>query len=100
MCSLIRSVDCVVTTKLHVGIVSTSYEKYIVSCPSHPKTSRFYNQVGLSNNCFPNAADDFSPVSDSLDFWYSGGGLDFSGMWKCRKSMGYPDVVKKFINEI
>ncbi|MCK2182998.1 polysaccharide pyruvyl transferase family protein [Halomonas getboli] len=38
--------DYVITTKLHVGICAAVLEKRVLSFASHPKTKRFYDQIG------------------------------------------------------
>ncbi|BFL84876.1 hypothetical protein LFREDSHE_33260 [Shewanella baltica] len=43
----------VITTKLHVGIVSTAIGTKVISVPGHPKTLRFYKQIELENFCIP-----------------------------------------------
>lgn len=51
-CALLKYVDTVITTKLHVGIVSSVYEKAVVSLPTHKfKTYRYYKQIGESERC-------------------------------------------------
>lgn len=48
--NLLRQIDVVFTTKLHVGVVSLSFGNYAVSFGTHPKIKRFYDEVGLSNS--------------------------------------------------
>lgn len=43
--------DCIVTSKLHLGIVATALGRTVLSIPGHPKTKRFYRQVGLEDMC-------------------------------------------------
>lgn len=51
MCMLLSRVDLIVTTKLHVGIVGSSFGKAIISTPVHRfKTERFYNEIGFQKN--------------------------------------------------
>lgn len=52
--ALINEMDCVITTKLHVGIVGSALHKSVVSVPfnSH-KVPRFYNQIGYGDRCIP-----------------------------------------------
>lgn len=47
----LNSLDSIITTKLHVGVVGVSLGKTVVSIPYHPKTKRFYNQVGRPDLC-------------------------------------------------
>jgi exopolysaccharide biosynthesis predicted pyruvyltransferase EpsI len=50
MCSLLKSMNTVLTVKLHVGIVSSLYGKSVISIPKHvTKTKRFYKQIGASD---------------------------------------------------
>ena len=49
--SLLDRMDIVITDKLHVGIVSTKLGKYVISTAAHPKTQRFYRQLGISDHC-------------------------------------------------
>ena len=50
LCALLSNVDFVVTAKLHVGIVSASIAKSVVSFPIHrEKTQRYYRQIGEEN---------------------------------------------------
>jgi polysaccharide pyruvyl transferase WcaK-like protein len=51
--TLLNSFDRVVTHKLHVGIVSLSLNKPVLSFPLHQKTQRLYRQLGIENQCMP-----------------------------------------------
>lgn len=52
MCSLINEMDCVVTEKLHVGVLACSFGKCVVSFPVHiDKTDNFYEMIGESDRC-------------------------------------------------
>lgn len=52
MCYLLSLIDCAITTKLHVGIVSSVFNKSVLSFPNHiHKTRRFYKQIGEENRC-------------------------------------------------
>jgi polysaccharide pyruvyl transferase WcaK-like protein len=51
--NLLNSFDRVVTHKLHVGIVSLSLNKPVLSFPLHQKTQRLYRQLGIENQCMP-----------------------------------------------
>ena len=47
--TLIKTVDVVLTCKLHVGVVACSFGKSVVAVACHPeKTARFYSQIGES----------------------------------------------------
>ena len=52
MCSLINEMDCVITLKLHVGVVSCALGKSVVSFPVHrEKTDNFYRMINQSERC-------------------------------------------------
>lgn len=53
LCSLLNEMDCAVTQKLHVGIISASLGKSVLSFPVHVKTSRYYRQIGEPGRCIP-----------------------------------------------
>ena len=47
--ALIDTLDIVITDKLHVGICAVALGKVVISLPKHPKTERFYRQLGISD---------------------------------------------------
>ncbi len=52
MASLINETDCIVTMKLHVGVVGAALGKSVVSFPDHrEKTDYFYAETGESGRC-------------------------------------------------
>lgn len=52
LCALLNTADAVITMKLHVGIVSATLGKSVISFPMHQhKTRRFYSQIGESERC-------------------------------------------------
>ncbi|WDU82051.1 polysaccharide pyruvyl transferase family protein [Caloramator sp. Dgby_cultured_2] len=52
MTALLKIIDVVITCKLHVGVVASSFEKSVVAVACHPeKTARFYSQIGESGRC-------------------------------------------------
>lgn len=52
--SVISNCDVIVTPKLHVGILGSTYGKAVISFPIHPeKTVRYYEQIGYPNHCKP-----------------------------------------------
>lgn len=51
--ALLASLDAVLTVKLHVGIVAATLGTPVLSFRSHPKTARFYRQIGLSEFSVP-----------------------------------------------
>lgn len=51
-CSLISEMDTLITRKLHVGIIGSTYGKSVISLPAHEyKTKRFYRQIGEADRC-------------------------------------------------
>ncbi|HET9275932.1 MAG TPA: polysaccharide pyruvyl transferase family protein, partial [Gemmatimonadales bacterium] len=50
---LIHALDLVITTKLHVGIVGCALGRPVLAFPFHPKTRRFYEQIGAADRCIP-----------------------------------------------
>lgn len=53
LCSVINESKCVITDKLHVGIVATRLGKPAFSVAYHNKTVRFYRQIGREQYCIP-----------------------------------------------
>lgn len=52
MCSLIGEMDCVITSKLHVGVIACALDKSVVAFPVHrEKTDNFYQMIGESDRC-------------------------------------------------
>lgn len=50
LCAILNASDLVITTKLHVGIFSSRFEKSVVSFSGYTdKIVRFYNQIGESD---------------------------------------------------
>ena len=45
---ILNNVDAVITDKLHVSIVSTKFNKEVISVACHPKTIRFFSLIGRS----------------------------------------------------
>ncbi|MGI2095260.1 polysaccharide pyruvyl transferase family protein [Shewanella oncorhynchi] len=43
--------DIVITTKLHAGILGYTAGVVPISLPAHPKSKRFYDQIGMSDHC-------------------------------------------------
>lgn len=48
----INSSDVILTTKLHVAITSYALGKKVIGISKHPKTKRFFKQVGMESNHF------------------------------------------------
>lgn len=54
LCSVIKSCDCVITYKLHVGIVASAYSKSVIPIPQHyKKVQKYYNQIGYGERVLP-----------------------------------------------
>lgn len=54
MTYLLSKLSLVITSKLHVGIVSTAMKVSVVSLPYHSKTIRYYKQVNAEERCLEN----------------------------------------------
>lgn len=60
LCSLIKEMGIVVTTKLHVGIIGCNFGCSVLSFPMHlHKTARFYELIGAKERCY-----EFSKIGD------------------------------------
>ena len=46
-----KDLDIVITTKLHAGILGYTAGVVPISLPAHPKSKRFYDQIGMSDHC-------------------------------------------------
>lgn len=97
MLDLIRSVDAVVTTKLHMGIVSLTQRRHVVSFPAHSKTVRFYRQVGLSGQCVPIADFEEARLSGRLNAWRAGEALDMGQFDRLRSAYDYEGALRRFV---
>lgn len=54
MSSLISEMDCIITEKLHVGVLGVALSKSVLSFPVHrEKTLNFYKHMGLEERCIP-----------------------------------------------
>lgn len=52
MTALLKLVDLVLTCKLHVGVVATTFDKSVIAIACHPeKTKRYYSQIGEEERC-------------------------------------------------
>lgn len=52
MCSLINETDCIITAKLHVGVLGCALGKSVVSFPVHrEKTQNYYAMINESRRC-------------------------------------------------
>lgn len=60
LCAMLKQCDLIVTTKLHVGVVSSALGKSVVSVALVPtKTRAFYEDIGCGDRCF--ALTDVTP---------------------------------------
>lgn len=49
LCSLLKEVDLIITTKLHVGVIGATFSKSVISISGHSeKIHRYYRQIGQS----------------------------------------------------
>ncbi len=68
LCALLNEMDQVVTSKMHVGVVSSSLGKSVVSTPVHlTKTKRYYAQIGESERCVQLSDVDPQLVCEQLE---------------------------------
>ena len=67
MLSILRSVDTVITPKLHVGILGSLLEKSVLSFTiDKEKTLAFFKQIGYPERCIPFAGLTTEKVADQL----------------------------------
>lgn len=72
LCALLMQMDCVITHKLHIGIVGATLGKSVLSFPVHrSKTQRYYHQVGEESRCIH--MKDLSPeiVYEQLETYHA-----------------------------
>ncbi len=54
LCTIIKSCDCIITYKLHVGIVGATYSKSVIPIPQHyKKVEKYYRQIGHEERVIP-----------------------------------------------
>ncbi len=63
----IRRADMILTTKLHVGILGTTFGCSVVSFPWHQKTARYYKQIGEQDRCIMLTDADEKTVLDQME---------------------------------
>lgn len=78
MVALLNCLNVVVTSKLHVGIVSSVLGKNVLSFPYHSKTRRFYSQINAGERCFDGEYS-IGKVSDFMRSFWSSGGVEIPG---------------------
>lgn len=72
MCSLINEMDCIVTEKLHVGVVGCALNKCVVTFPCHrEKTDNFYRSIGESERCVNVRILDIDKVKSQLEKFHN-----------------------------
>ena len=69
MCALLEKLDLVITSKLHVGIVSTALETSVISLPYHTKTIRYYEQIDAKERCLENPTSEKEVYDHILRFY-------------------------------
>ena len=65
--AVLSKVDAVITTKLHVGIVSTALGKTVLSFSGDQKIRRFYRQIGAPERCVELNTLDYEKALCQLD---------------------------------
>lgn len=54
LCSIINGSDCVITYKLHVGIVASAFSKSVIAIPQHyKKVIKYYKQINEIDRVIP-----------------------------------------------
>lgn len=72
MCSLINEMDCIVTEKLHVGVVGCALDKCVVAFPCHrEKTDNFYRSIGEPERCVNVRVLDIEKVKSQLEIYHN-----------------------------
>lgn len=68
LCSVIKSCDCAITYKLHVGIVAATYSKSVIPIPQHyKKVEKYYRQIGHGERVLPLKNATAEKVFDMLE---------------------------------
>lgn len=72
LCALLNEVDCIVTPKLHVGVVGVALGKSVIAFPVHPeKTDHFYQMIGHSERCCNMAKLEPSRAKEMIDQFHN-----------------------------
>lgn len=72
MCSLINEMDCIITEKLHVGVVGCALDKCVVAFPCHrEKTDNFYRSIGEAERCVNVRGLDIGKVKSQLEKFHN-----------------------------
>lgn len=96
MIAFLASLDGIVTTKLHVGIVATVLEVPVISVPHHEKTFRFYRQIGKAENVIDQSGLDWQvKLETALESWY----IDaFSPRYSVPEQNPYASILNTFLS--
>jgi polysaccharide pyruvyl transferase WcaK-like protein len=87
LCALLNSVDFIMTTKLHVGIIGSIFSKSVLSFPIHAeKVKRYYKQIGECDRCISLAEAKSDVVEKMINEYFN-------------KRVVVPDNIKKAANE-
>lgn len=71
MTYLLSRLDLVITSKLHVGIVSTAMNVSVISIPYHQKTIRYYEQVEARERCLEHINSEMDVYNHIRKFIFS-----------------------------
>lgn len=67
LCKVLTVMDCIVTPKLHIGIIGALFSKSVISFSVHTeKIKRFYEQIGESGRSLSMAEFDVDRATDIL----------------------------------
>lgn len=70
LCAVIKSCECVITYKLHVGIVAATYSRSVIPVPQHyKKVIKYYRQIGYGERVIPLKDATVEKVFDSLELY-------------------------------
>lgn len=92
LCSLINRSSIIITNKLHVGIVGTALEKFVIALPNHTKTQRLYRQLGMERHCIVDQSRPADAVRELLAAWEVGYVLPSRAKAVIAASRYLPDV--------
>jgi polysaccharide pyruvyl transferase WcaK-like protein len=74
MTMLLKTVDVVLSCKLHVGVIACSFGKSVIAVACHPeKTARFYSQIGESGRCVSLFDVDSDEICELLEKYHENG---------------------------
>lgn len=64
----LSTLEFVVTSKLHVGVVACSLGMRVCSIPYHPKVRRFYSDIGRPELCYSGDLEDWRGIMRHIEF--------------------------------